>query len=196
MPLWTSSLRPRRTTVGGGPGNWPRRPAVQDSSIWLVNAPTPYACLRCAAESEAHASSSLRCSWQPPTRTWGTGKRQWRHAEAAGYLVHHALGTSQVRRDIAIIYVVTGRHEEAVAILRDLLSRPGDDLSPAILRLDPIWNRTRCGTAATTVRSWTRSGDMARGPGAFASESSRTHLPRPHRRLRQCTDSTIRSWPV
>lgn len=46
--------------------------------------------------------------------------------------------------DLARVYVRVGRHEEALDILEDLMSRPARTVvSPALLRLDPEWDPLR-----------------------------------------------------
>lgn len=45
-------------------------------------------------------------------------------------------------RDLAEVYAMTGRREEAIDVLARLLSIPSD-LSPALLRLDPAWDPLR-----------------------------------------------------
>jgi serine/threonine-protein kinase len=65
------------------------------------------------------------------------------HTKEASKLAHHALGASQVERDIAQIYVIVGRHDEAVELISHLLATPGDGVSTALLRLDPFWDPLR-----------------------------------------------------
>lgn len=43
---------------------------------------------------------------------------------------------------LARAYVLTGRYDEALRLLPDIISRPGR-LGPGALRLDPIWDPIR-----------------------------------------------------
>jgi len=57
--------------------------------------------------------------------------------------IAHALVRSQVLVDVAKVYVVAGRHQEAIDLLDRLLATPGDDVSVPMLRLDPVWDPLR-----------------------------------------------------
>ncbi len=46
-------------------------------------------------------------------------------------------------RDLAAVYAVTGRHDEAIDVLEQLLAMPARAMSRPILRLDPVWDPLR-----------------------------------------------------
>lgn len=103
--------------------------------------------LRQAAEARLETrgeTDAVTEMWLARANTFsGNHDRAIRHAEQSIELARHALLRSQIQHDVAKIYVVTGRHEKAVTLIGQLLSRPGDALSVDLLRLNPIWDPLR-----------------------------------------------------
>jgi TolB-like protein/Flp pilus assembly protein TadD len=54
-----------------------------------------------------------------------------------------ALLAPDFRRNLATVYVIVGRHEDAIEELRRLLEAPGRALSLPLLRIDPTWDPLR-----------------------------------------------------
>jgi len=69
---------------------------------------------------------------------------QGRKASALIPIEHDALsGPAYVGR-LALVYARVGEHDQAIALLRELLAIPaGVVVSPPLLRIDPIWDPLR-----------------------------------------------------
>ncbi|MEO6569393.1 MAG: hypothetical protein ABIO94_11575, partial [Opitutaceae bacterium] len=108
---------------------------------------------RARAPAEEAIAALRRQSWTPRQAPWGEIRVAWGEALAGrsedalrrarstfAALSPGSMDALWMRHELGLVYLFTGRKEEALAILQEMMSDPAW-LSPNEIRYDPVWSQ-------------------------------------------------------